>query len=73
MLHIGAFLIPYVIVLICGGVPVFFLEVAVGQLMSQGGYGVWMICPLMKGRYRNWIWLKINQFKHFEAYQIVTC
>ncbi|XP_076330985.1 sodium- and chloride-dependent GABA transporter 2-like [Tachypleus tridentatus] len=45
----GAFLIPYVISIVIGGIPVFFLEIALGQYSSQGGITVWNICPLFKG------------------------
>jgi len=45
----GAFFIPYLLMLFCGGIPTFILEVAVGQYMSRGGVGVWNICPLFKG------------------------
>ncbi|XP_071443085.1 sodium- and chloride-dependent creatine transporter 1-like isoform X2 [Hetaerina americana] len=45
----GAFLIPYFICLITGGVPIFFLEVGVGQFMSEGGITAWNICPIFKG------------------------
>ncbi|XP_064636609.1 sodium- and chloride-dependent taurine transporter-like [Lineus longissimus] len=45
----GAFLLPYMICVAIGGVPLFFLEVAVGQFMSTGGTGAWQICPLFKG------------------------
>uniref|UniRef100_A0A3B5MJ70 Transporter n=1 Tax=Xiphophorus couchianus TaxID=32473 RepID=A0A3B5MJ70_9TELE len=46
----GAFLIPYLIFLFTCGVPVFFLEVALGQYTSQGGITCWRkISPLFEG------------------------
>ncbi|XP_064609914.1 sodium- and chloride-dependent taurine transporter-like [Liolophura sinensis] len=45
----GAFLLPYFICVIIGGIPLFFLEVAVGQFMSIGGTKAWNIVPLFQG------------------------
>ncbi|XP_065569166.1 sodium- and chloride-dependent GABA transporter 2-like [Artemia franciscana] len=45
----GAFLVPYLICLLCGGVPIFFLEVALGQYTAQGGISAWRICPIFQG------------------------
>jgi len=45
----GAFLLPYFICLITGGIPIFFLEVGLGQYMSEGGITAWNICPIFKG------------------------
>ncbi|XP_037098872.1 sodium- and chloride-dependent GABA transporter 2 isoform X2 [Syngnathus acus] len=46
----GAFLIPYLIFLFACGVPVFFLETALGQFTSQGGVTCWRkISPLFEG------------------------
>ncbi|XP_067930478.1 creatine transporter-like [Watersipora subatra] len=45
----GVFLIPYLIFLVVGGVPVFFLEIAVGQFMRISGIKTWNFMPVMKG------------------------
>lgn len=46
----GAFFIPYLIFLFTCGIPVFFLETALGQYTSQGGVTAWRrICPLFEG------------------------
>lgn len=45
----GAFLIPYVIFVALSGIPIFLLEISLGQFMKQGGIGMWNLCPLMKG------------------------
>ncbi|EUB64015.1 Sodium- and chloride-dependent GABA transporter [Echinococcus granulosus] len=44
-----AFLIPYFISIFVTGIPMFFLEVSIGQLMSRGGIEAWEIIPLFKG------------------------
>lgn len=46
----GVFLIPYLLIVFIGGIPVFFLEIALGQFMKQGGVSAWNIAPLFKGR-----------------------
>uniref|UniRef100_A0A8C8VMC6 Transporter n=1 Tax=Pelusios castaneus TaxID=367368 RepID=A0A8C8VMC6_9SAUR len=46
----GAFFIPYLIFLFTCGIPVFFLETALGQYTSQGGVTAWRkLCPLFEG------------------------
>ncbi|KAM9326887.1 sodium- and chloride-dependent creatine transporter 1-like [Gastrophryne carolinensis] len=45
----GVFLIPYLLIVFVGGIPVFFLEIALGQFMKQGGIAAWNIAPLFKG------------------------
>ncbi|KAK6308558.1 sodium-dependent neutral amino acid transporter SLC6A17 [Coregonus clupeaformis] len=37
----GAYLVPYFILLILIGIPLFFLELAVGQRIRRGSIGVW--------------------------------
>lgn len=46
----GAFLIPYIIMLILCGMPMFYMELAVGQYFSLGPIGTWgAVCPLFQG------------------------
>jgi len=48
---LGAFFIPYIICLVLGGIPMFFLEVGLGQFTSEGGITVWTkFRPEFKGR-----------------------
>lgn len=39
--YLGAFLIPYVFALIFLGLPLFILELAIGQRLRKGSIGVW--------------------------------
>ncbi|KAL0983779.1 hypothetical protein UPYG_G00132700 [Umbra pygmaea] len=46
----GAFLIPYLVYLVTCGIPLFILEMALGQYTSQGGITCWTkVCPLFVG------------------------
>jgi len=45
----GAFLIPYFLFVLVGSLPVFFLEVAIGQYTSMGSSLAFNCVPVMKG------------------------
>uniref|UniRef100_A0A8D1CI22 Solute carrier family 6 member 20 n=1 Tax=Sus scrofa TaxID=9823 RepID=A0A8D1CI22_PIG len=46
----GSFLVPYLIMLIVEGMPLLYLELAVGQRMRQGSIGAWRtISPYLGG------------------------
>ena len=49
-MHAGAFLIPYIIMAIVEGLPIFYLELLIGQSVRRGAVGVWRILnPRMSG------------------------
>ncbi|XP_037777276.1 sodium-dependent noradrenaline transporter-like isoform X2 [Penaeus monodon] len=45
----GAFLVPYLLTLVLVGIPLFFLETAVGQFSSSSCLAVFSVCPAFKG------------------------
>ena len=45
----GAFLIPYAVMLTFVGIPVFLIELAIGQYSASGPATVWEVAPLFKG------------------------
>ncbi|XP_019736007.1 sodium- and chloride-dependent neutral and basic amino acid transporter B(0+) [Hippocampus comes] len=45
----GAFVIAYFIILVLFGIPLYFLESAIGQFSSQGPVNVWRAVPLLQG------------------------
>jgi solute carrier family 6 amino acid/orphan transporter-like 15/16/17/18/20 len=50
LLSQGAFLIPYLIALVFQGLPLLYLELAIGQRLRMGSIGVWnSISPYLGG------------------------
>uniref|UniRef100_A0A3Q1EXR0 Transporter n=1 Tax=Acanthochromis polyacanthus TaxID=80966 RepID=A0A3Q1EXR0_9TELE len=45
----GAFLIPYFLMLVLCGIPLLFLESAIGQFCSQGPINMWRAVPVLQG------------------------
>lgn len=45
-------MIAYFIMLIFCGIPLFFMELSLGQFASQGCLGFWRISPMFKGEAR---------------------
>nr|XP_028581320.1 sodium-dependent proline transporter-like [Podarcis muralis] len=45
----GVFLIPYAIMLLFTGLPLFLMELSLGQYGAAGPITVWKCCPLLKG------------------------
>jgi hypothetical protein len=47
----GVFLIPYIIFLFLLGIPLFYLEINLGQFTSQGPVQCWRMAPIFKGKF----------------------
>lgn len=45
----GAFLIPYIVIHILIGKPIYYVEACIGQFVSRGPIKVWAISPALKG------------------------
>lgn len=62
----GIFLIPYFIILFVCGVPMLFMELAVGQYTGRGPIGaIGQLCPLFKG-------LKWKPLEHNQSFRLTN-
>lgn len=48
----GAFVIPYIIVLVIIGKPIYYLEMLIGQFSSRGSVKVYDLSPAMRGEFK---------------------
>ena len=66
-------MIPYIIMLILCGIPLLYMELAVGQYTRRGPIGaLGKLCPLLKGKlfHRKYLifWLdNINSFQELDC------
>ena len=49
----GAFLIPYVLMLLLIGIPIFYMEISLGQFGSLGPVTIYKLTPFLKGNKTN--------------------
>lgn len=50
----ATFLIPYFIMLAINGIPLFYMELAIGQYLSLGTVGAWTaLCPIARGMFNS--------------------
>uniref|UniRef100_A0A0R3RKM4 Transporter n=1 Tax=Elaeophora elaphi TaxID=1147741 RepID=A0A0R3RKM4_9BILA len=45
----GSFLVVYIIFFSLGALPVFIMEITIGQYAQRGAMEIWNLCPLFKG------------------------
>lgn len=57
VLFLGAFMIPFLILLALKGIPLLYIEFAIGQRLRTGSLGVWTaIHPYLTGIGKKYIW-----------------
>lgn len=51
LIFLGAFFLPYLLMLVVCGLPLMFMELALGQFASLGAITIWKVSPLFKGKF----------------------
>ena len=64
--RLWAFLVPYFLMLLFGAVPLFFMELVLGQFHRRGAIAVWKITPLFQGTHQ-WLitFIRYTFARHF--------
>ena len=58
---VGSFLVTYLFMLAFMGLPLFFLELALGQYASSGAITIWRLAPIFKGASTIFAQLKLER------------
>ncbi len=68
----GAFLIPYLIILIFIGRPLYFLEMVLGQFSSSGSVKVYNVVPFARGIFiyiKSYYYVVILYYHFYDVYK----
>lgn len=60
----GAFIIPYVIVLVLVGRPFYYMEMIMGQFSSRNNIKIFDFAPIFRGKYDFFEYLKVCKCFH---------
>lgn len=69
LLLTGAFLIPFFFFLVFCGIPLYFLELCLGQFSGVSSIFVWKLCPLFKGN----ITINLSVLFKWDCVLILVC
>ena len=61
----GVFFIPYTLCLIFVGLPLFYLEINLGQFTSQGAFHCWKMTPIFKVCFNHFQCFMFQKQSHF--------
>jgi hypothetical protein len=71
--------VPYLLFMVIAGMPLFYMELALGQFNREGAAGVWKICPILKGNSWGFVrppWQDMDHAKALEISEradLITC